>query len=194
MSSFKNLAILSVACLTFTIVLVVIELPFYETLYIPDYGDCLKVTNACYSAQFFNGGGIVLFAFTNQCNVLPVHSELVNPVKRRLMKIIRRSIILVLVLYLLMSLSGYFSTLNNTTEVVLLRSPPVHSWRVDWMMIICSILVMSTMVSNIATNYLPFRNSLYFMATGKENFSTKFNIICTACFQAAICSVSIVFP
>ena len=50
------------------------------------------------------------------------------------------------------------------------------------------------MVSNIVLNYIPFRNSLYFMSTGKENFSTKFNIICTVCFQVACCSVSIVFP
>ena len=50
------------------------------------------------------------------------------------------------------------------------------------------------MVSNIVLNYIPFRNSLYFMTTGKENFSTKFNIICTICFQVATCSVSIVFP
>lgn len=50
------------------------------------------------------------------------------------------------------------------------------------------------MVSNIVLNYIPFRNSLYFMTTGKENFSTKFNIICTVCFQVATCSVSIVFP
>jgi len=120
MSSFKNLAILSVSSLCFTILLVLVELPFYETLYLPNF-DCLHVTNACYSAQFFNGAGIVLFAFTNQCNVLPVHKELVNPVKYRLMKIIRRSIILVLCLYISMSTAGYFSMLNNTPEVILLR-------------------------------------------------------------------------
>ena len=48
------------------------------------------MTTTCFSAQFFNGAGIILFAFTNQCNVLPVYSELVNPVKYRLMKIIKR--------------------------------------------------------------------------------------------------------
>ena len=50
------------------------------------------------------------------------------------------------------------------------------------------------MVTNIVLNYIPFRNSLHFMTTGKEEFSTKFNIICTICFQVATCSVSIVFP
>ena len=53
---------------------------------------------------------------------------------------------------------------------------------------------MSVMVTNIVLNYIPFRNALYFMFTGKENFSTKFNIICTACFQASICFISIVYP
>jgi amino acid permease len=134
MGSFKNLAILSLSCLILTILVVLIELPFYETLYQKNYSsDCLKVTNTCYSAQFFNGAGIILFAFTNQCNVLPVYQELVNPVKYRLMKIIRRSIILVFSLYVIMSLSGYFSTLNNTPEVILSRDPPTDQWSTDWL-------------------------------------------------------------
>lgn len=195
MGSFKNLAIVSLSCLILTILVVVIELPFYDTLYQSNYSsDCLQVTNVCYSAQFFNGAGIILFAYTNQCNVLPVYQELVNPVKYRLMKIIRRSLLLIYTLYILMSLAGYFSTLNNTPEIVLSREPPTEEWTTDWLQTIASILVISTMVTNIVMNYIPFRNSLYFMTTGKENFSTKFNIICTVCFQVACCSVSIVFP
>mmetsp|Transcript_4862 Transcript_4862/g.6443 ORF Transcript_4862/g.6443 Transcript_4862/m.6443 type:complete len:171 (+) Transcript_4862:1106-1618(+) len=170
MSSFKNLAVLSVIALSFTIFLVCVELPFFISVYKSEY-NCLNQLPTCYSAQFFNGAGIVLFAFTNQCNVLPVYSELQNPVKRRLMTIIRRSIILVLCLYLVMSLSGYFATLNNTPEVVLLRSPPIPDWSTDWLMNVASILVMTTMVTNIVLNYMPFRNSLYFMFTGREDFS-----------------------
>ena len=97
-------------------------------------------------------------------------------------------------LYVVMSMAGYFSTLNNTPEIILSRDPPTEYWNTDWLQTIASILVMSTMVSNIVLNYIPFRNSLYFMATGREKFSTKFNIICTVCFQVACCSVSIVFP
>lgn len=107
---------------------------------------------------------------------------MVNPVKYRLMKIIRRSIILVFVLYIMMSMAGYFSTLNNTPEIILSRDPPTPDWNTDWLMVIASILVLSTMASNIVLNYIPFRNSLYFMITGREDFSTTFNIICTACF------------
>lgn len=66
MGSFKNLAILSLSCLVYTILIVVIELPFYETLYEKQFApNCLQITNVCYSAQFFNGAGIILFAFTN---------------------------------------------------------------------------------------------------------------------------------
>ena len=126
--------------------------------------------------------------------MLPVYSELVNPVKYRLMKIINRSIGLVLALYLCMSIPGYLSTLNNTPEIVLSRDPFTSDWKHDWFEIACCILVLSVMVTNIVLNYIPFRNSLYYMVTGRENFSTTFNIICTACFQAATCSVSIVFP
>ena len=93
-----------------------------------------------------------------------------------------------------MSMAGYFSTLNDTPEIVLSRKPPIADWDVDWLVTTASILVLSTMVCNIVMNFMPFRNSLYFMTTGKENFSQKFNIICTASFQVATCSVSIVFP
>lgn len=37
MGSFKNLAILSLSCLIITILVVVIELPFYDTLYQKNY-------------------------------------------------------------------------------------------------------------------------------------------------------------
>lgn len=194
MASFKNLAIVSLSCLVFTIIVVMFEMPFYIQDYKPNFDGCLQTTNFCFSAQFFNGAGIILFAFTNQCNVLPVYSELQNPVKYRLMKIIRRSIILVLALYITMSLAGYFSTFQNTPEIILSRQPPEINWNVDWFTTIAAILVMTVMVSNIVLNYIPFRNSLYFMSTGREKFSTKFNIICTVCFQVATCSVSIVFP
>ena len=91
------------------------------------------MTNFCFSAQYFNGAGITLFAFTNQCNVLPVYQELVNPVKYRLMKIIRRSILLIFCLYASMSMAGYFSTLNNTPEIILSRDPPTEEWTTDWL-------------------------------------------------------------
>ena len=155
---------------------------------------CLKVTDACFSVEFFNSGGIVLFAFTNQANVLPVYQELVNPVKRRLMKIIRNTILLVVILYLIMGNAGYFSTLNNTTEIVLTRPPPTTSWSTDWFMTFCAVLVLSTMCCNILTNYMPFRNSLYFMITGREDFSSKFNWVCTYCFQFGVALCSILFP
>jgi len=42
MGSFKNLAILSLSCLIFTILVVAIELPFYDTLYQSNYSSsCL---------------------------------------------------------------------------------------------------------------------------------------------------------
>ena len=51
MASFKNLAILALSCLIFTILVVVIELPFYETFYDKNYAPgCLKVNNSCFSA------------------------------------------------------------------------------------------------------------------------------------------------
>lgn len=170
MSSFKNLAILSVSSLVLTVFVVAIELPMFLVDYKEKY-ECLGITETCYSFQTLSATGVILFAFTNQCNLLPVYKELQNPVKYRLMKIIFRSILIVWVLYVVMGTCGYFSTLNNTPELVLTRDAPFTDWTYDWFMIVASVFVMSVMVCNIALNYMPFRNSLYFMATGREDFS-----------------------
>ena len=51
MSSFKNLSMVSLACLIFTILIVLIEYPFYQAYYKDQYSDsCLQTTTFCFSA------------------------------------------------------------------------------------------------------------------------------------------------
>lgn len=68
------------------------------------------------------------------------------------------------------------------------------NWQYDWPLVPCQVLIMSTMVTNIVLNYIPFRNSLHYMINGHMDISRKFNYICTFLFQTATCLISIVFP
>ena len=150
--------------------------------YVPEFDGCLTPVAFCWSSQSMSSAGAILFAFTNQCNVLPVYTELKNPVKRRLMRIITTSISIILGLYLVMTYAAYFSTLQNTPPIILSRPAANTDWNYDWPLVPCQVLIMSTMVTNIVLNYMPFRNSLNYLITGKTEITTRFNIICTALF------------
>lgn len=124
MSSFRVLGIFSLTCLIFMVSIVLFEFPFYRDIYIPEHSALDFHDNTfCFSMDTFATGGIVFFAFTNQCNLFPVYSELVRPAKYRLMKIIKRAILIVVTCYLFMSFFGYFSTLNCTPAVIFERAP-----------------------------------------------------------------------
>jgi len=110
-SGLRYIAIASLFSLFFCLVVLVLELPFYIHYYIPKQGPRLSIVYANWSFEIFNAAGIVFFAFTNQAQLLPVYSELVNPEKRRIMKVISRSSVIVLIFYTMVALTGYFSTL-----------------------------------------------------------------------------------
>mmetsp|Transcript_101238 Transcript_101238/g.139758 ORF Transcript_101238/g.139758 Transcript_101238/m.139758 type:complete len:264 (+) Transcript_101238:1078-1869(+) len=199
MSSFRILGVFSLSCLIFMVLVVTFEFPFYRNIYIPlhdrNYPNNVFASNAwCFSMDTFATAGIVFFAFTNQCNMFPVYSELVRPAKYRLMKIIYRAIIIVVTCYICMSFFGYFSTLDCTPPVIFERAPFSPELQIDWTMTVATLLIGVVMVSNIATNYFPFRGITIYMITGKQEITTKLNIIITICFQIGTSVVCIMFP
>lgn len=83
------------------------------------------------------------------------------------MKIINRAMIVVTVCYLLMSFFGYFSQLNATPTVINERVPFTSGLSADWPMMLATLLVGMVMISNIATNFFPFRGICVYLITGK---------------------------
>lgn len=66
MSSARYIALASIISLTITLVVVIFETPFYVRDYYPFLApEERKVIYACPSFSFFNGIGIIFFAYTN---------------------------------------------------------------------------------------------------------------------------------
>ena len=61
---------------------------------------------------------MMFFSFTCHLNLLPVYSELRNPLTRRINKVIVRSIIIDFIFYILISLAGYFSFMSLTGKLI----------------------------------------------------------------------------
>lgn len=66
-SSARYISLASLLSLSLTLGVVMVELPFYTKQFYPKLTEAeLKVNVACPSFSFFNGAGIIFFAFTNQ--------------------------------------------------------------------------------------------------------------------------------
>lgn len=126
--------------------------------------------------------------------MLPIYSELANPVKRRIMKVIRSSTIFVVTVYYIIATSGYFSTLDTTPQIIMTR-PRMPNYQKDVAQLICCFMIAIVMIVNFVCNYMPFRNSLYFVTTGRRTLITsKLNIAFTIFFVTLNGTVCVVFP
>jgi amino acid transporter len=66
MSGIRYISLASFICLMLTLIIIVFEMPFYWKDYRPTLTPPLNnVVWDCSSFNFFNGAGIVFFAFTN---------------------------------------------------------------------------------------------------------------------------------
>jgi len=194
LSSARYISLASLIALTLTLLIVVVELPFYvKEYYATLFPKEARIIAACPSFSFFSGAGIVFFAFTNQAQLLPIYNELDMPVKRRIMKVTKLSNFIVTFFYLLMALFGYFSTLGRTPVIILLRET-LPQFNPDYFMILASFLVMIVMIVNCVTNYLPFRSALFTLIYDHDDISKRQNIIITAVFYVAVIIISILFP
>lgn len=145
-----------------------VELPEYFKRYHIDLGE--PVSYFKLDLDFFSGCSITFFSFTCQASILPIYSELVNPNEKRMMKVIGRSLLIDCLFYCAIALVGYFSTLDDTPDLVIAR-PALHG--TDYAMTISCIAVILVVLVSSPANYFPFKNTLNFMITGKTEVSTK---------------------
>ena len=91
MSALSFAGFLSICALTYTLVVLIIETPFYAEEYIdkPDYF-CKAFI---FDWNILTSFSLVFFAYTCHMNILPVYSELVRPNYRRIKKVVHRALI-----------------------------------------------------------------------------------------------------
>lgn len=109
------------------------------------------------------------------------------------MKVVTRSTGIVTAFYLLMGFFGYFATVAKTSEIVLFREP-LPGVKTDYYMMASMIAVLIVMIANCVTNFMPFRNIVFYIIYEEEEISKKQNLIITGSFYTAILIVSIIFP
>jgi amino acid permease len=169
MSALRYISIVSIVSIFYTLVVMLVELPEYFHTYHIVKGEPIAWFNV--DLNFFSGCSITFFSFTCQASILPIYSELVNPNEKRMMKVIGRSLLVDCVFYCAIALVGYFSTLQDTPDLVIARE--TLSGKVDYAMTISCLAVILVVLVSSPANYFPFKNTLNYMITGNLEVSTK---------------------
>ena len=156
MSSLRYAGLASVAALTYTLVVLVVELPWYYK----ENESTATIHMIKLDGNFLSGLAITFFAFTCQFSLLPIYSELVNPNYRRIKKVIYRSLILDCVFYYIIASAGYFSTFNNTSPVVIER-PALPGFDPDYFCLAAAIAICIVLCAAFPVNYNPCRNQFF---------------------------------
>ena len=170
MSALRYVSLVSIGSILYTLIVMSAELPTYY-----DYFHNIKHEDVSYfnfDINFFSGCSITFFSFTCQASILPIYSELVNPNEKRMMKVIGRSLLIDCVFYCLIALVGYFSTLDDTPDLVIARPQLINGGKDYWMTVSCLAVILVVLVSSPA-NYFPFKNTLNYMITGNLEVSNK---------------------
>ena len=191
MSALRYISLVSIGSILYTLIVMLAEVGPYYNLYHNQKGD--EIHYAIWDWEFFNGASITFFSFTCQASILPIYTELVNPNKRRMTKVIGRSLLIDCIFYCSIAIVGYFSTLGDTPDLVIAR-PSLNPNRPDYAMTVSCLAVILVVLVSSPANYFPFKNTLNYMITGTTEVSTKFNIVCTSIFCAMTCFLSVVFP
>jgi amino acid permease len=107
MSSLAFAGVLSVAAILYTLLVLIIETPFYYNEYV-DKPETI-IYPFVLDMNIFTSCSLVFFAYAFQFALLPVYSELVRPSYCRIKKVVKRAIIVDYFFYVLIACTGYFS-------------------------------------------------------------------------------------
>lgn len=182
-------AMFNVTCLSFIMLVVIIELPFFA-----QDNNYENVNYAKVDINFFNAFALGLFAYLCHQNITRIQGELIDPTLKRIEKVTRRSVMIMGSLFSTLALFGYLSCLNDTPALIILRRAP-SSISNDWAMVMCRCLITFTMSITIPINLNPCRVSiqkLFFKVEGTASNLMHYGITLSIIISTLL--LAIFFP
>uniref|UniRef100_A0A7S3I8N0 Amino acid transporter transmembrane domain-containing protein n=1 Tax=Fabrea salina TaxID=342563 RepID=A0A7S3I8N0_9CILI len=156
-------AFFNVICLTYVMIVVIVEFPFYA-----QKRDYSNLKYAAVDINFFDAFALGMFAYLCHQNVTKVQGELNNSNQRRIDKVAFRAIMIMGVIFSILSLFGYLSFLNGVPNIIVMRHSIFDN---DWAMVVGRVLISLTMTVAIIINLYPCRSSmekLFFKVQGRS--------------------------
>lgn len=152
MGGFRYISILSIFSIIYITIVLLIELPFYlEYNYRDD-----RLVYYHFDSNTFSYFAITAFAFSCHMEFVQIVDEMAESNERRLSKVIFRSVFTNSLLYGLVAFTGYFSTYEETKNIVIERLP-VPTMKTDLPMIIGRIMIIVVLCIAFPMNLVPMK-------------------------------------
>ena len=182
----KFFSLFGIIALFYTIIVLVIESPFYWKHYLNNtyekndkstHANWIDISRAFNSnLDFFTGFATIVFSFSNHQGALPVYRSLKSNDEPIMNKIFRRSIILDLIIYFLIYISSFLTSPLISEDLIIFRE---SIFKNDIFMNLAKISIFLELFFLIPSNYNSFRCSLFHILFGNEDVKTIPNIILT---------------
>lgn len=167
LSSFRFVSMLSGFTLLYITVLIIAEFGIFV-----NHNNFARVNYFDININIFSGYAFCLYSFTCHTNIAQVQGELRESNIRRTKKVALRTIVGVMVPYILLSLFGYLSVMDNTPTLIIMRQAPEELQNHDGAMVLAKVLMSITLILAVPINVPPFRTTIIRMFFKQENPST----------------------
>ena len=120
MSKLQYASLVASIMIFIVIMIIAVESPFYFMQNMAE--GLMPKMYIGLSWDYLDAVAIIMFGYMNHNAILQILSEVKKPTLARCKKVINRSWVIELIFYLLISLGGYFSTLDNTPSIFIKRA------------------------------------------------------------------------
>lgn len=180
-SDLQYIGITGTISIVLAVFVIILESPFYFDQFMKsDKSIELFPPNEGLKYGWIDTVGIFLFGFSSHSGIFQIFKELNRPGRRRCNKVLNRSFILEFVLYLMLSLAGFFSTFYDSPDIFLKRKN-LDSFPNDPIIIIVKMLLILTMNSCMALNYNILREAIEDIGDNNQPYTKKVDILIVIC-------------
>ena len=137
---------------------------------------------------------MTFFAYQCQVQMLPIYSELVNPVYKRIEKVINRAIFVDFTFYSIIALIGFFSEFQDTPQIVLERMRLPGKEGPDVPILIAIIGICITIILAFPLSWNPTRQQCAIIFFKRETYTNKENIFLTVFFVMMSWLIALIYP
>ena len=187
-SKMRFASMFGICALIYSILVVVIESPWFLIHYLDNYKEDDPKTHANWfdiskgftkELNFFTGVATVFFTFTCHPGAFPVYKTLKNNNdNKRVNKCFFRSILLDICIYILIAICGFITAPTNPKSLVIYRDSIFDN---DIFMTIAKIALALDLFLSIPANYASYRCSFFMVFFKTDKIDNFRNYIVTAC-------------
>ena len=184
-NSFRYATFITIGAIGYTAILLLIQMPYYwkydthMTLFKLDW-------------NFFNAFGITFFAFTCQPGFYSALDKLKKRDEEHKIKVAFRSCTINLGFYVVIILTGYLSSFDDTPDIIIYRELPEPWFNIP--VIIAQILIACGLCIGIPINYVPLRTAIFNQVYDNSEYSFPRTLTLTIIFSITSCLLAILLP